>query len=491
MDNLEKIRRREKDTIEDGSVMVSEDTKYMDSRYSGDKELKKVTLPEGLTEIGYHAFYGCSKLKSINLPDSTEILGEECFTSTAIKELTGKGVREMHMIFGENKKHEKIIPSAFPKITLSKVSNKNYKYCLVMGYLLHKELYTARTAASYEKYIEQNKADLIATAQRRKLTAVLPLLSEGMTDQEVSVAVASENKFIMPLPQAKELFDLQLKKTGYKICRYLGTETVVTIPDVIGRSAVLFVKYGAFPRGVVVHCNEAVYKKLDYHAQCSTYQAYISDTFQFSDMQQKFMRDHVKKNLVGYLQASIEDGNHELFRALLPESLNSDVFESLLKLAYDLGNAEFAALLIEKTQREDNGFDFQEPTLADLRKEFSVYQWKNEFYKDLQYAIGKQKGKNETISIPAKVDGVPVVLAGKAFYWDEHLKTITFQHGLQYIGELTCRHCPYLEAAYIPESVIFIGELSFTECPKLTIYAPEGSYAANYAKENGIPLVLE
>lgn len=82
-------------------------------------------------------------------------------------------------------------------------------------------------------------------------------------------------------------------------------------------------------------------------------------------------------------------------------------------------------------------------------------------------------------------------LAGKAFYWDERLKTITFQYGVQYIGELTCRHCPYLEAAYIPESVIFIGELSFTECPKLTIYAPEGSYAANYAKENGIPLVLE
>ena len=40
----------------------------------------------------------------------------------------------------------------------------------------------------------------------------------------------------------------------------------------------------------------------------------------------------------------------------------------------------------------------------------------------------------------------------------------------------------------IPASVTNIGEKAFDGCPKLTIHAPAGSCAEQYAKENNIPL---
>lgn len=39
----------------------------------------------------------------------------------------------------------------------------------------------------------------------------------------------------------------------------------------------------------------------------------------------------------------------------------------------------------------------------------------------------------------------------------------------------------------LPESVTSIGWNVFSNCPKLTIYCPKGSYAEEYAKENDIP----
>ena len=43
----------------------------------------------------------------------------------------------------------------------------------------------------------------------------------------------------------------------------------------------------------------------------------------------------------------------------------------------------------------------------------------------------------------------------------------------------------------IPDSVTSIGRQAFGFLPKLTIHAPAGSYAEQYAKENNIPFVAE
>ena len=70
--------------------------------------------------------------------------------------------------------------------------------------------------------------------------------------------------------------------------------------------------------------------------------------------------------------------------------------------------------------------------------------------------------------------------------WEVHLP-----NELKTIGSLAFNRCTSLEKIVIPECVTAIGRGAFGNCPKLTIHAPAGSYVEQYAKENGIPFVAE
>ena len=79
-------------------------------------------------------------------------------------------------------------------------------------------------------------------------------------------------------------------------------------------------------------------------------------------------------------------------------------------------------------------------------------------------------------------------LKKEVFSGCERLKEINIPDTLQSIGEWAFRGCKSLKGLNIPESVTDICAESFLDCPDLTIYAKEGSYAAGYAKKAGIPL---
>ena len=47
-----------------------------------------VAVPEGVTDIGEHAFSGCRRLTSVALPDSLKSIGEDAFSGCgSLKEL--------------------------------------------------------------------------------------------------------------------------------------------------------------------------------------------------------------------------------------------------------------------------------------------------------------------------------------------------------------------------------------------------------------------
>lgn len=48
--------------------------------FSGCCSLTSITLPDGITSLGYRCFSGCSSLTSINLPSSITSLGVSCFS---------------------------------------------------------------------------------------------------------------------------------------------------------------------------------------------------------------------------------------------------------------------------------------------------------------------------------------------------------------------------------------------------------------------------
>lgn len=76
-----------KDNIE--SIELHKDTKIiLDRVFFDNKNLRNVTLPEGLLQIGEDAFCQCTALESIALPESIKEIGEDAFAScTALIEI--------------------------------------------------------------------------------------------------------------------------------------------------------------------------------------------------------------------------------------------------------------------------------------------------------------------------------------------------------------------------------------------------------------------
>ena len=73
----------------------------------------------------------------------------------------------------------------------------------------------------------------------------------------------------------------------------------------------------------------------------------------------------------------------------------------------------------------------------------------------------------------------------------KNLKKVVVFNGLEEIGSVAFMGCKALTELHLPDSVKHIGENTFLKCPKLTIHAPSGSYAEQYAKENNIPFEAE
>lgn len=66
------------------------------------------------------------------------------------------------------------------------------------------------------------------------------------------------------------------------------------------------------------------------------------------------------------------------------------------------------------------------------------------------------------------------------------LTVVTLPKGLEMIRQFAFAYCRELKRIWIPETVKEIGKDAFARCHKMRIYAPEGSYAEQYAKEAGI-----
>lgn len=65
-------------------------------------------------------------------------------------------------------------------------------------------------------------------------------------------------------------------------------------------------------------------------------------------------------------------------------------------------------------------------------------------------------------------------------------ESIICNEGLQEIGEKAFLDCPNLRRIYIPPSVTFIGWKAFDGCKDLTIWGTSGSYAQEYAEQEGL-----
>ena len=71
-------------TIIDDSFII--DGRITEGACMQDESLVSVVIPEGVTDIGEAAFYGCANLKHVVFPESLKIIREESFGDTGLEE---------------------------------------------------------------------------------------------------------------------------------------------------------------------------------------------------------------------------------------------------------------------------------------------------------------------------------------------------------------------------------------------------------------------
>ena len=165
----------------------------------------------------------------------------------------------------------------------------------------------------------------------------------------------------------------------------------------------------------------------------------------------------------GYIDLSIEKGAVE-------------ITNRLIEYRQTIYTPEKNMQMMEEAFEKEMGI--REKTLADYRKEFQIVKVNG------SYVIKSCKGTNPTVIIPGNIKGIPVQIAEGAFRGTNHIQTVYIDDGFKHITDHAFEDCTNLQSIIIPDSVTSIGYKAFANCGDLTIHAPAGSYAEQYAKEN-------
>lgn len=500
-DTLRKYTGTEKDVVIPDGVTIIDQKAFSECR-----KIKSVTIPASVRQIRYLSFENCKALKTIYLHAAEVAIGDHAFKGCSkLSAIRGLGVTFMGDIFSLSKKNEVVMPLVFPKVNLSSAKNIYYKISLCMGYILEPEVYAGRGLSGYKKFLEENRDLVLETAKRHNITQVTDLLEPAAANpqEEPEEKIGIDQ---MSVAAAKEIFEVQNKKTGVKICWYKGTETIVDIPRIIGKTAVALVSPDAFPDDKIVRCNAKTFEKLSLPVQFNTYMAFLKGEVKFSVEQQNAMEAYFQKKQYALLEGAVELHHAGMVNLLLERPLKLEEYESLLEKAQVAGEAQITAKIVEAkdkaftpeeaeaihTEETEKELGFREKNLADYRKTFSIYRNKVENPGEAQYSIVNLKQALTDVEVPAEIDGGLVDLYWKAFAKNETMETLILCDGITTIGYGTAQGCKKLRLVRIPGSVVEIGNMSFSGCsPELTIYAPAGSYAETYAKENNIPFVAE
>ena len=160
---------------------------------------------------------------------------------------------------------------------------------------------------------------------------------------------------------------------------------------------------------------------------------------------------------------------------------------------------------IEKKQKRNIAIEealrlFEQKKPAEIKKEWGTSEGESGL------RIEKYKGKDVNIVVPAvlgKAQAAEIAedsmraAAGESGAKNAYQKKmyknkcVVIQDGIRKIGARAFKGCVFLTDAVVPASVTEIGQDAFEDCHNLTIHAPAGSVAEQYAKENGIPFVAE
>lgn len=100
------------------------------------------------------------------------------------------------------------------------------------------------------------------------------------------------------------------------------------------------------------------------------------------------------------------------------------------------------------------------------------------------------EGVATLVTVPATLDGYPVVAIGERAFEGKPIAAVILPEGLEAVGWFAFYGCENLHDITVPTSVTSIGYAVFDGCEHVSIVCKKGSYAAQYAESYGLPCVF-
>ncbi len=522
------------------SVTIPEGvTKFGWSTFSGCTGLQSVTILEGVTTIGNYAFDGCTGLQSVTILEGVTAIGNyafaECTGLTSV--VLPKGVTEIdESVFMDCR--PALIAPHIPIANFDKKDKPGACAGFAVRYLEHAEL-DEETTAGYLKYIKGQKKRLFPTAVKYEELLRLMLAEKFLTSKDIgpllkecdkqnhtaakAAVLAYVDKNLKPVDpvkeaersakiqeelqatgvmavgEAKKIFLYKrLKEGGLAITGYEGTDTDVVIPKAIGKDPVKKIDEDAFR-----HCTNLTSVTILEGVTEIGWNAFSFCT----GLQRVTIPESVTK--IGEwaflfctglqsvtIPKSVREFGGGVFEACLglqsvsiPEgikTLSKGGFENTPWLK-NLG--EFAVINHILLAYQGHGGDVTIPAGVAAIGEYAFRYCLSltsviipESVTEIRFMAFYGCPGLQSVTIP---EGVTEI-GEDAFFCCTGLQSVTIPKSVAEIGKSAFFGCTSLQSVTIPEGVTEIGKDAFEGCNSLTILVSAGSYAEQYARENGI-----
>ncbi|MBQ8497057.1 MAG: leucine-rich repeat protein [Clostridia bacterium] len=412
--------------------------------------LQNITIPDSVTSIEERAFLQCKHLQNVRLPKNIKELGTEAFRfcESLIQITLPEGLEKIGAgAFGDCLNLETLI---LPE-SLTSIGNIAFKGCKKL-----RALHFPDALIHIGNYAFSECTGLQALTFGKCISAIGMGVFYGCTSLQNIVLPDNIQKIAsgafpakMPLRKfvlVPNLTDAEQAKLFFNM---FGTDNL-TYPFLLGN----------------LDTNETVKELLTARITNKKFRTeFISDMIKRAEPaviagMLTLLKKIPLKELDGYIESS--ENSAEIRTLLLQYKNNLYPTEILDKM--------------DEIQFEKD-FGLREKTLADYKESFSIKKEND------TYVITNYKGTEESAELPAKIRNLPVRYTLK----NDKLRAVSFEYGTEEICARALYHCRNLKDVTIPESVTRIAEDALPRSYRLTIHAPEGSYAETYAKVNRIP----
>ena len=241
---------------------------------------------------------------------------------------------------------------------------------------------------------------------------------------------------------------------------------------------------------------------------------YLTSRERFAPEKQVQLDAEVKKQKAKLLDLAIDQGNLAVLQNLAPLALTIINVDTLIEKAQSKGAAELTAFLLEwqskntvasaMSKHQEKELERDPMSAGELKK-----NWNTKKLPDGTLGITSYKGTELEILVPGRVGKTNVTaICREAFSASRYsamgkrtteeqitvrkaIRSVRLPENVTKIEFYAFESCESLDAVYLHASVSEINSFAFSGCKQLTIHAPAGSYAEQYAKEHSIPFAAE